>query len=189
MLKDLYTGSVPPLSYDPSQHSWDFLLSNWSSSPSLSIVEDPSQGSLWKIEEHCGPYSFIYTRSRLNHYRTTIQDDLGLIGFSQINPQSDHVIITEGVSDYFTARLLCPTTNVLGFTNLGGNRKARAIVLSLFSKIIYCCDNDAAGLSAGSNIKSFFESYSKSVRLFTAPAPAKDLTESLILNLKSNACL
>lgn len=180
MLTDLLTGNVPSLSFDPRGREWDFLRANWHlSSPSLTS-ELTDEGPVWRIAEQCGDYSFEMVRNQFTMNRNTLRNDLGLIGFSLIDPKDTKVIVTEGVSDYFTAKLLCPDSNVLGFTSLGGSSAAKAIVLSLFDKIVYCADNDEAGLTAGMKVKAFLESYGKSVRIFTAPTPYKDITEALM---------
>lgn len=181
MLNDLYIGNVSLPAPLRNEKEWDWLLRLWADKyPSVKFSLDPvsQNGPVWHISESCDSFYFDMVRSVLDAQRLTNRNDLGCIGFSLINPQDKKVIITEGVSDYFTVKLLCPQSNVLGFTTLGGTSASKAIVVSLFDSITYCADNDEAGLSAGMKVKAFFESYGKPVNVFTAPTPYKDVTEA-----------
>jgi hypothetical protein len=133
--------------------------------------------------------SFWYTRSVGSKVKDTVIDHFGLVGLSLLNLQDRSVIITEGVSDYLSAKMCFPDRNVLGFTSLAGNRKATHIVLSLFDDISYCCDNDFGkeintGFRAGSKVQSFYSSYGKRVTLMFPDMPFNDLTEQFLSNLK-----
>lgn len=144
-----------------------------------------SDGFSWKIEEVLeGESVFSMTRSFVTLQRLTDHDKYGLLGVSLLNLSDSSVIITEGVSDYFTAKILCPDRNVLGVTTLGGSSAARKILLSLFNSFCICADNDATGLRNATNWKQFLQRYNKSVTIFTPPAGFKDITDSFIFNLK-----
>lgn len=188
MLKDLYTGVIPSdLDYSNMDgHEWDILLRLWVqrySSPSFSYFED-ANGPQWLLCEEVGGYGFRMRRNRISQARFTDVDDLGLVGLSMVNPQDDRVIITEGVSDYMTAKLLCPGCNVVGFTTLCGSVVAKRIIGSLFRKIIYCCDADATGRGAGRRIKEYFGGLGCVVSLFEPPSGFKDITEAFLFNIR-----
>jgi len=182
MLEQLYTGLSPiygnlPLTY----HHWEVLRSIWKSG-SVSFSND---GFYWKIQEVLdGETVFSMTRSLASLQRNTEQDKYGLLGVSLLNLQDKSVILTEGVSDYFTAKILCPDRNVLGVTTLGGSSSAKKILLSLFDSFLICSDSDSTGIINSSKWKRLLNSYNKSVSVFLPPTGAKDITESFIFNLK-----
>ena len=129
------------------------------------------------------------TRSCVNFYRITHKDTFGLLGLSLINLKDDRVILTEGVSDYFTAKLLCPNINVLGITTLSGSEVAKTILLNLFNKFIICADNDTTaevntGMRNAQNLSNLLKEYNKSVKIFTPQTGFKDITDNLIYCLK-----
>lgn len=197
MLKDLLTGSLPPLNLsqlDLSKPNWDILLTLWNSnfhhsSVIFSYYQHPQFGLSWLITESLSSGSFSMTRSLITRQRNTISDSFGLLGLSLINPKDDRVILTEGVSDFFTAKLLCPNSNVLGVTTLGGSSLAKLLLLNLFNKFIICSDNDSntsknTGLNNSFNWKSFLQSYNKTVQVFLPLYPHKDISDNFIFNLK-----
>ena len=59
---------------------------------------------------------FSMARSITSHQRNTKVDKYGILGVSLLNLKDTSVILTEGVSDFFTAKILCPDRNVLGVT-------------------------------------------------------------------------
>ena len=88
------------------------------------------------------------------------------------------------MSDYFTAKLLCPDRNVLGITTLGGSTNAKKIILSLFDSVLICADNDATGMLNATKWKRFLTSYNKSASVFLPPQGKKDITDAFVFNLK-----
>lgn len=133
--------------------------------------------------------SFWYTRDVGGRGKNTSVDYFGLVGLSLLNLSDRRVIITEGVSDYLSAKLCYPTFNVLGFTSLGGNSKATCIVLSLFDEIYYFADNDMdkhgfnTGLRAGGNVLNFYMRHGKRVHVLTPNLPYKDTTQQFLADL------
>lgn len=182
MLEQLFTGVKPiygnlPLTY----HHWEVLRSIWK--PSTITFEN--DGFFWKIQESVdGVTTFSMNRSLVNLQRKTELDTYGLLGVSLLNLQDKSVILTEGVSDYFTAKILCPARNVLGVTTLGGSSAAKKILLALFDSFLICSDSDSTGLTNSSKWKRFLMMYNKQVSIFLPPTGCKDITESFIFNLK-----
>lgn len=150
-----------------SQHS--IVSTNISASSNFSEVPTPF---------------FSFQRDLLSLQRTTNLDTYSILGLSLINPLDTKVILTEGVSDYFTAKLLCPNSNVLAFTTLGGSTLSKSIVLSLFSSFIICQDNDSTGRSNALHLSNLLKSYNKLVSIFTSPTPNKDLSQSFLSLLR-----
>lgn len=195
VLNNFLSGELPPhLKSIPdipmNSHHWNVLSYLWTnlSSSSISFVQTfSSEGFIWDIREFVAYKDFHLTRNCISLQRITISDPFGLIGLSLVNPRSDFVVITEGVSDFFTVKLLLPSVNVLGFTTLGGNSVARTLVLNLFNNIVYCADNDLGsntGLNAAFRLKSFLEQYQKSVKIIQ-PVLGKDMSDNLIYNLST----
>ena len=189
MLETLHTGDIPHFQVgNLKSHNWDILLDLWNKSSIAKNYLRLYKDSLdWHIEEFSPEgKGFHMTRNLLSKDRRTIVDDYGLLGLSLINLQDKSVIITEGVSDYFTAKLLCPNRNVLGITTLGGSAKAKVILLNLFDSFLICADNDSTGLTNAHRWKRFLTNYNKSVSIFTPSSSYKDITDNFIFNLKLN---
>lgn len=126
--------------------------------------------------------SFWYSRDVLGRRKYNVADYFGLVGLSLLNYSDRSVLITEGVSDYLSARMAYPGINVLGFSTLGGSRAAVSIVESLFDSIVYVCDNDYreevnTGVRAALRMQSFFEGAGKQFRVELPPDCAGDFTE------------
>lgn len=140
---------------------WHFLQTKWCQRfPNSTVkfnVECESNEPFFVIKEYSKLSStllFHFTRSSITLNRFTKTNILSLLGVSLIT-NFDCVIITEGVSDYFAVKLLCPNLQVLGVTNLKGSPLARKF-LSLFKRIIIIADNDSAGLSTLNYYRSIF---------------------------------
>lgn len=194
MLNELYFGcrSVPNLKFG---QNWDVLQQIYNlnrdlfGSITFDKVEDPRDGICWRIKESVADGNFLMQRSCITKQRNTIEDTYGLLGLSLIDPKDDSVILTEGVSDFFTAKFLEPTRNVLGVTTLSGSVTAKKLILSLFNKILICSDNDAlaernTGITNSAAMRKFYSNYLKSVTIFTPQPGFKDITDNLIFNLK-----
>lgn len=134
--------------------------------------------------------SFWYSRDVGSRGKNTYIDRFGLVGLSLIDYNDRSVLITEGVSDYLSAKMIWPERNVLGFTTLGGSRKARKIICSLFDQITYICDDDNhkgvvnTGLRAGGRVVQFYRRYGKDVRLLLPSVGYNDLTEEFMSKLR-----
>lgn len=140
---------------------WHFLQTKWCQRfPNSTVkftVECESNEPFFVIKEYSklsNTLLFHFTRSSITLNRSTKTNILSLLGVSLIT-NFDCVIITEGVSDYFAVKLLCPNLQVLGVTNLKGSPLARKF-LSLFKRIIIIADNDSAGLSTLNYYRSIF---------------------------------
>jgi len=189
MLVDIEEGRLPKYEYGELKTEWGMLHSLWNQTPYSDRVqftecEVQNSGWSWKLHEDCGEYSFEMTRSQITGVRLTNSNDLGLLGLSLVNPKDSRVILTEGVSDYLTVKLNCGDVNVLGLTNLGGSTRARVLLLNLFDKFVYCCDNDEAGRSGAYKLKSWLEGYGKRVKIWTPSGVAKDVTDMFMRNIR-----
>lgn len=165
---------------------WEVLRILWNIYNPNSTIKFTLDDLGWRISESfTGPPHFELRRDVISLRRYTDIDIYGVLGLSLINPQKPTVILTEGVSDYISTKLLYPDTNVLGITQLGGSDTAKLLLLSLFDKFIICVDNDEAGLKNGLNWKNFLLPYNKQVKLWKTQAPhCKDVTDEFLLNLK-----
>lgn len=136
----------------------------------------------WQIVEAFkgNPPHLIYERNKLSLDRKTVVDDYSCIGLSSV-AQRDSVILTEGVSDYFTAFLLFKDTDldVLGLTKLGGNNFSKSFILSVYKNIFIIADNDGTGIKNASNMSMFYKSYGKKVKIIIPQA--KDLTDQVLI--------
>lgn len=198
MLRDLHTDRSLGYRCLPNKaKNWDHLMylvnNNKTLFPKIDFTETSNldDGRMWQIREFVGEESFVMQRSMIKGHRNTIKDLYGLIGLSSINPKDTSVILTEGVSDYFTAKLLEPKRNVLGVTTLSGSTTAKKILINLFDNFLICADNDATsskntGVSNAYNLKKFLESFGKSVTIFTPQVGFKDITDNFVFNLKLN---
>lgn len=189
MVKDIEEGRIPEgYVYKDNVPNWGQLCSLWNQRDACGVkfYEDelPMAGFSWVIHEDCGDFGFEMLRSQITGTRITNRNDCGLLGLSLINPKDTNVILTEGVSDYFSMKINCPNTNVLGLTNLGGSDRARTILVNLFDKFIYCCDNDEAGRQGAYKLKSYLEGYGKKVKIWTPPVGCKDVTDCFVRNIK-----
>ena len=111
--------------------------------PTVSITRE-SMDSKWILQETASDWLlFRMNRSVLFGSRRTEFDRYGVIGLGAVDLNCRELILTEGVSDYITAKLLFPDVNVLGFTKLGGTVLARSIVLSIADRVVICSDNDS----------------------------------------------
>lgn len=165
---------------------WEILRTLWNIYNPNSTIKFTLDDSGWRISESfTGTPHFELRRDVISLRRYTDTDIYGVLGLSLINPQKSTVILTEGVSDYISTKLLYPDTNVLGITQLGGSDIAKLLLISLFDKFIVCMDNDEAGLKNGLNWKKFLLSYNKKVKLWkTQASRCKDVTDEFLLNLK-----
>ncbi len=144
----------------------------------------------WSLKEvFNGEVVFSMDRSRLDGVRKERINCFGALGVSQIDTDKNDVIITEGVSDYLTAKLMFPSDNVLGFTNLGGSTLARSIVVSLFKEAIIVSDNDSAheggniGYRTSRNLQSELRSYGLKADVYLPET--KDLSGLLISRINN----
>lgn len=127
---------------------------------------------------------FELQRNVLTMNRRTIQDKYGLLGVSLLNLDDKSVILTEGVSDYITAKMCYPDKNVLGVTTLGGSRFAKAILINCFDVFTFIADNDNTGIKNVFRWKQFLTNYGKDVNIIQPEASFKDVTDEFIFNLK-----
>lgn len=167
---------------------WELLYQLVQANPlgSVTLVRDGNQYILREIVSE--EYEFCMYRY-LDGSRETIQDPLGVIGLSLVNPKNPTVRLTEGVSDYISAKLAYPDKNILGFTTLGGNKVAKTIVGSLFENFVIFADNDSGkeintGVANSLKMKSWFESLGKRVRIELPVSGNKDLTQQFISDLR-----
>ncbi len=171
-------------------HNWDILRKLNNTDITFKVIEEPAKGSRWLIEEYLeGECIFSLKRSKLTLQRYTETDKYGLIGLSTINLQDTKVILTEGVSDFFTMKIKYPHNNVLGFTTLSGSRTAKQIIINLFDQFLVCSDNDAnsdtnTGVINSSRISNFLRMFGKSVKVIMPETGFKDMTEQFVFELK-----
>lgn len=172
-----------------SLHNWDILCS-FDYGPDLTLKQGTYKNiPHWRIQEIWeGEVVFKMLRNKVTLQRDTKIDNYGLLGVSNLNLDSQCCILTEGVSDYFCARLLFPNVNVLGVTTLTGSVVAKSILLSLFDDYTIISDNDSnkvlnTGLTSSFKLKSFLQSYGKNVSV-VLPDSKLDLSDEFVFNLK-----
>lgn len=192
MLRDLYnTAITDSVGGDLSRPNWDILTDINNTGVAFESYLDARKGFAWRIEESVGgEVAFKLVRDKMTMNRFTDADKYGLLGLSEINVSDRRVVLTEGVSDFFTARYLCGGNNVLGVTTLSGSKAAKAILVNMFDEFIICSDNDAkaernTGLTNSSRFRSFLEGYGKKVSVFIPADGYKDITDNFIGLLKN----
>ena len=198
MIKDLYGDTIEsPVAIDSKATNWDNLITLYNSVnkvPSITFEHtlDIHKGFVWKIRETIdGRCVFELMRDKMLKNRYTNVDEYGLLGLSIINPKDRSVILTEGVSDYFSAKFLCPDRNVLGVTTLGGSRIAKMILVNMFDEFCICSDNDTksernTGFTNSNRFKMFLEDYGKKIYIFIPASGYKDVSDNLFGKLKYN---
>lgn len=186
MLEDLYKERLEPLVEGLSRPNWDILADLNTTGVVFESALDARKGFVWRIKEEVGgELAFEMVRDKMQYRRYTNVDRYGLLGLSQINVSDRRVVLTEGVSDYFTAKRLCTNENVLGVTTLGGSRVAKAVLVNLFDEFTICSDNDAlaarnTGMANSDRFRAFLESYGKRVRVFVPADGYKDISDNYI---------
>lgn len=192
MLEDLYTDIKDKPGIDLNRHNWDILSDIYKGGILFESQLDPRKGFIWRMSEKIDQEEvFDLVRDKITLNRFTNTDKYGLLGLSQINLKDRNVILTEGVSDYFTAKILCPEENVLGVTTLTGSHTAKAILVNMFDSFILCSDNDTGkerntGMTNSSRFREFLESYHKKVRVFLPADGYKDISDNYIAKLRDN---
>lgn len=187
MLKDLYNTAITDnVGGDLNRPNWDILSDINDTSISFTSFLDVKKGFAWRITERMdSEVVFDLVRDKMKMNRYTNIDKYGLLGLSNINTHDRRVILTEGVSDYFTAKHLCPGNNVLGVTTLGGSKVARAILVNMFDEFIICSDNDSkaarnTGVTNSAKFRTFLENYNKKVYIFLPADSYKDISDNFI---------
>lgn len=192
MLEELYTDIIKKPNVELNCHNWDILSSIYKGGILFESQLDPRKGFIWRMTEKIGQEEvFDLVRDKMTLNRFTNTDRYGLLGLSQINLKDRSVILTEGVSDYFTAKILCPDKNVLGVTTLTGSHTAKAILVNLFDSYILCSDNDSGkerntGIMNSSKFREYLESYHKDVKIFLPADGYKDISDNYIAKLRDN---
>ena len=193
MIKDLYNseGIKCNVQIDCNAHNWDNLLKIYNSVNKVPTIDfsaylDTHKGFVWRIRETIDNVcTFELIRDKVLKNRYTNIDKYGLLGLSIINPLDRSVILTEGVSDYFSAKFLCPDRNVLGVTTLGGSKTAKTILVNMFDEFCICSDNDTkgernTGFTNANRFKQFLEGYNKRVYIFIPVTGYKDVSDNLM---------
>jgi len=192
MIKDLYNDSIKcNVPIDSTAHNWDNLLKLYNTLNKVPTIEfsaylDARKGFVWRIRETMDDECiFELIRDKVLKNRYTNIDKYGLLGLSIINPLDRSVILTEGVSDYFSAKFLCPDRNVLGVTTLGGSKIAKTILVNMFDEFCICSDNDTkgernTGFTNANKFKQFLEEYNKRVYIFIPVTGYKDVSDNLM---------
>lgn len=165
---------------------WEILSHLWDNfkTPTLTLSSTPDE---WIIQEslYTIPY-FELHRNKLSMQRIESINVLGLLGTSLINPKDTSCMICEGVSDYMTLKLLFPSNNVLGVTQLGGSAKARQFILSMFDKVAIIGDNDSSGARGIDKWRTAITSHGKRVKVLSVPRMFKDVSEWALDTMKCN---
>lgn len=156
-------------------------------------VGDIARNGTVDVVERIGNYTTLwFSRHLFGPTRTMYIDRFGAVGVSSLDVRDSRVILTEGVSDFITMKLLYPDRNVLGFTTLGGNRYATKIVLSLFDDITVCSDNDMGssarntGITNAYRLRLQYERYGRRVRIVLPESGCKDMTDQFLSELRLN---
>jgi hypothetical protein len=188
----LYGNGIKAEGVDPNRHNWDVLSELYKGGITFKSYLDPRKGFAWRITETLdGDTVFDLVRDKMTLTRYTDTDRYGLLGLSAIDRTDRAVILTEGVSDYFTAKILCPESNVLGVTTLTGSHAAKAILVNLFDTFTICTDNDTGkerntGYTNSSRFREFLESYGKTVNIFLPSDGYKDISDNFVGKLRRN---
>lgn len=156
-------------------------------------VGDMARNGTIDVVERIGSYTTLwFSRHLFGPMRSMYIDRFGAVGVASLNVRDSRVILTEGVSDFITMKLLYPDRNVLGFTTLGGNRYATKIVLSLFDDITICSDNDMqsaernTGITNAYRLRTQYERYGRRVHIVLPESGCKDMTEQFLSELRLN---
>lgn len=135
---------------------------------------------IWRIlEQYQEETLFSFTRSCITLDRKTETNLVGLLGITLIDFENPKCFITEGVSDFFTLKLLLPNCNVLGVTNLGASKFAKSVLVSIFKEIVVVADSDRAGLATANSYKELFESNGVKCKIYIPTS--KDVTREVLL--------
>ena len=179
-----------------TSHKWNILRDLWTfnhpscndDSSGVSFIQDNSG---WVISERIdGHLAFQMHRDVVTLQRSTDLDLFGLVGLSLLNVNDTTVYITEGVSDFISAKLCLPNKNVLGVLNLGGSSVAKKILISLFTNVVIISDRDSTGLSNASHWRRIFSRFSiKSSIWFTSDPAFKDFTDEFLYNLRFSSTI
>lgn len=170
-------------------NTWTFLedLLKRHPLPSVAITRE-EMDSKWVLSEACnGWLLFRMERSVLFGDRKCVSDRYGVLGLGAVDLSCRDLILTEGVSDYVSAKLLFPNTNVLGFTKLGGSVLARSIALSIADNYVICSDNDMGserntGFRNAITIREFLRSNGKTASIWLPDV--KDLSDTLLNKIR-----
>lgn len=166
-----------------SSSNWAILSEIYANRfPTISFsVEDADWVIRETFESEC---VFELHRNIFTMNRITEIDKYGLLGVSILDLSNKSVILTEGVSDWFTTKLQHPTENVLGVTNLGGSHFAKCILINCFQVFDFIADNDATGMNNVFRWKQFLTSKGKEVNIYQPESSFKDTTDEFIFNIK-----
>lgn len=177
---------------DLTIHHWEMLCILYNANKkifndSITFISDLLE---WRIEEKTTFTAFNMTRRKIDDKRNTIQDDTGLLGLTCLNLDDDSVILTEGVSDFFSTKLLFPDKNVLGLTTLSTSFFGKMFLINVFKNFIIMSDNDFSkkvntGINNSLSLSKLLNNYGRT-KVITPPLPNKDITDYLISNIKVN---
>lgn len=189
-----------------ADHNWGRLLALYKAHPgyfsnaagrvSIEDAFTPTDGFVWRLHEDIFNGSdwepcFDMVRNKMTKKRVTNTDEYGLFGVSLVDMANRTAILTEGVSDFMSARMLCPKDNVLGLTTLSGNKVAKSILLNLFDRFLVISDNDISkqamnkmntGLRNSLSLGNFLKSNGKSVRVYYPTR--KDISDELMMAIR-----
>lgn len=171
---------------------WKYLSTKWTTlckyakhlnTISFSIIQQGNE-PLWNITEKFADKGitttlFDFTRSCITLNRRTNINLLGMLGLTALDFSNPSIIITEGVSDFFSIKLLNPTLNVLGITNLGGSTLVKQFLITYFSKIVIVADSDSAGVKTAISYQKFFSSHSIKSAIYIPSR--KDISQEILL--------
>lgn len=187
---------VLPMGFRHKDYQWNKLLQLWGGvRDGIEVGPDFTRPSLAvRVVERLMSVggervSFWYSRDVGGAGKFTYVNSFGLVGLSALNLEDRSVIITEGVSDFLSAKMVFVDRNVLGFTSLGGSAGATQVISSLFDSILYVSDNDMGssglntGVRAAGKVLSFYRDLGKSVRLLLPSVGFKDFTEEFMSRL------
>lgn len=131
-----------------------------------------------------------YTRGLgVRGYKHLGVDRYGVIGLGSYNFSDRRVLLTEGVSDYLSVRMMYPGLNVLGNLSLGGSESSRRLLLSISDEIYYFSDNDMGrggnvGLGASLGMRDFYRGYGKEFQFGFSGVGYKDICSEMMDRLR-----
>lgn len=180
------------LDFELKVHHWSILerLFNDKYESIKLITSTENLVPVWELTETLeGEVIFNLIRNKITSQRITKVDMYGLLGVSLLDLSKKQVGLTEGVSDYITAKLLYPNDNILGMTTLSGSTKSKLIYTTLFDDFVLLSDNDTSkekntGVTNTMNMRKSLVEEGKTVKVEMPDYRFKDITENFIQQLK-----
>lgn len=176
------------MNFQYTSKQWTYLSNKWSkfieshkecNAVQFNVIQRGNE-PMWNITESFNEtLLFDFTRSVITLNRSTNTNLLGILGVTLLDFSNPTVIITEGVSDFFTIKLLLPSCNVLGITNLKGNSLVKRFLITYFTTIVVVTDSDYTGIQTSLYYQSLFSAHNIRTKLYKPTR--KDISQEVLL--------